>query len=134
MKHRHTHTCIMYTCKYCSFIITKSCGWPRNVYVSRWSLVEEIRYYWYTLITALLFPEYDSEEVVTYEEVELLYPSTTSLSRPIVLVGPLGVGKTALQRRLVQSDVNQYQIPTQRRWIWCLDQSFVILIVLLLIN
>lgn len=44
--------------------------------------------------------DYEQEDVKTYEEVARLYPRT-DLHRPIVLIGPPGVGRNELKRRLI---------------------------------
>ncbi|XP_057335328.1 uncharacterized protein LOC130674055 isoform X2 [Microplitis mediator] len=45
--------------------------------------------------------DYDSEEVLTYEEVALYYPRA-SHKRPIVLIGPPNIGRHELRQRLMQ--------------------------------
>lgn len=47
------------------------------------------------------FPEYDSEEILTYEEVGLYYPRA-SHKRPIVLIGPPNIGRHELRQRLME--------------------------------
>uniref|UniRef100_A0A0C9RKW7 MPP5_0 protein n=1 Tax=Fopius arisanus TaxID=64838 RepID=A0A0C9RKW7_9HYME len=47
------------------------------------------------------FGNYDSEEVLTYEEVALYYPRA-SHKRPIVLIGPPNIGRHELRQRLMQ--------------------------------
>lgn len=44
--------------------------------------------------------DYEQEELKTYEEVARLYPRS-DLFRPIVLIGPPGVGRNELKRRLI---------------------------------
>lgn len=51
---------------------------------------------------------YDSEEIITYEEVQLYYPKP-EFPRPIVLVGPHGVGRNELKRRLMSSNTDKFQ-------------------------
>lgn len=53
------------------------------------------------LIKYLHFPDYDSEEVLTYEEVALYYPRANH-KRPIVLIGPPNIGRHELRQRLMQ--------------------------------
>ncbi|KAL4217503.1 MAGUK p55 subfamily member 7 [Mactra antiquata] len=43
--------------------------------------------------------EYDLDEIPTYEEVELFHP-TSGKFRPVVLIGPPGVGRNELKRRI----------------------------------
>ncbi|XP_076757238.1 uncharacterized protein LOC143427190 isoform X5 [Xylocopa sonorina] len=45
--------------------------------------------------------DYDSEEVLTYEEVALYYPRANH-KRPIVLIGPPNIGRHELRQRLMQ--------------------------------
>ncbi|XP_053997932.1 uncharacterized protein LOC128886794 [Hylaeus anthracinus] len=45
--------------------------------------------------------DYDSEEVLTYEEVALYYPKADH-KRPIVLIGPPNIGRHELRQRLMQ--------------------------------
>lgn len=54
--------------------------------------------------------DFDREEVATYEEVARLYPRP-GLPRPIVLVGPPGVGRNELKRRLMALDVEKFRTP-----------------------
>ncbi|XP_063237945.1 MAGUK p55 subfamily member 7 isoform X3 [Bacillus rossius redtenbacheri] len=55
--------------------------------------------------------DFDREEVATYEEVAKLYPRP-GLHRPLVLIGPPGVGRNELKRRLVATDPDKYKTPT----------------------
>lgn len=54
--------------------------------------------------------DFDREEVPTYEEVAKLYPRP-SLYRPVVLIGPPGVGRNELKRRLMATDSEKYKTP-----------------------
>lgn len=54
--------------------------------------------------------DFDREEVPTYEEVAKLYPRP-GLLRPIVLIGPPGVGRNELKRRLIATDPEKYRTP-----------------------
>ncbi|XP_053631225.2 MAGUK p55 subfamily member 7 isoform X1 [Cherax quadricarinatus] len=54
--------------------------------------------------------DFDREEVATYEEVARLYPRP-GLPRPIVLIGPPGVGRNELKRRLMSIDVDKFRTP-----------------------
>lgn len=47
--------------------------------------------------------DFDREEIATYEEVARLFPRTGRY-RPIVLIGPPGVGRNELKRRLVAAE------------------------------
>lgn len=52
--------------------------------------------------------DFDRELISTYEEVAKLYPRP-GLHRPIVLIGPPGVGRNELKRRLVASDPDKFK-------------------------
>ncbi|KAI5735141.1 hypothetical protein M8J77_014757 [Diaphorina citri] len=51
--------------------------------------------------------DFDREEIPTYEEVAKLYPMET-LRRPVVLIGPSGVGRSELKRRLIALDPDKF--------------------------
>lgn len=52
--------------------------------------------------------DFDRDLISTYEEVAKLYPRP-GLHRPIVLIGPPGVGRNELKRRLVASDPDKFK-------------------------
>lgn len=52
--------------------------------------------------------DFDREEIATYEEVAKLYPRP-GLHRPIVLLGPPGVGRNELKRRLIAADSDHFR-------------------------
>nr|CAD7197717.1 unnamed protein product [Timema douglasi] len=54
--------------------------------------------------------DFDREEIATYEEVAKLYPRP-GLQRPVVLIGPPGVGRNELKRRLIATDPDKYKTP-----------------------
>ncbi|XP_044589048.1 MAGUK p55 subfamily member 7 isoform X4 [Cotesia glomerata] len=54
--------------------------------------------------------DFDREEIPTYEEVAKLYPRP-GLYRPVVLIGPPGVGRNELKRRLLVTDPDKYKTP-----------------------
>lgn len=54
--------------------------------------------------------DFDREEIPTYEEVAKLYPRP-GLYRPVVLIGPPGVGRNELKRRLMATDAEKYKTP-----------------------
>ncbi|XP_014262034.1 MAGUK p55 subfamily member 7 isoform X6 [Cimex lectularius] len=54
--------------------------------------------------------DFAREELATYEEVAKLYPRP-GLYRPLALVGPPGVGRNELKRRLIATDPNKYRSP-----------------------
>ncbi|XP_018366975.1 PREDICTED: uncharacterized protein LOC108763647 isoform X2 [Trachymyrmex cornetzi] len=55
----------------------------------------------YPLYATTAIDDYDSEEVLTYEEVALYYPRANH-KRPIVLIGPPNIGRHELRQRLMQ--------------------------------
>ncbi|XP_051164787.1 uncharacterized protein LOC127283756 isoform X2 [Leptopilina boulardi] len=55
----------------------------------------------YPLYATTSIDDYDSEEVLTYEEVALYYPRANH-KRPIVLIGPPNIGRHELRQRLMQ--------------------------------
>ncbi|XP_060534700.1 MAGUK p55 subfamily member 7 isoform X2 [Cylas formicarius] len=55
--------------------------------------------------------DFDRETIATYEEVAKLYPRP-GVYRPIVLIGPPGVGRNELKRRLIDTDPEKYRTPT----------------------
>lgn len=61
------------------------------------------------MYNALDCDNFDSEEMVTYEEVARLYPRPGYQQRPLVLVGPRGVGRSELQKRLVTAAPDKYR-------------------------
>lgn len=54
--------------------------------------------------------DFDREEIATYEEVAKLYPRP-GIYRPIVLIGPPGVGRNELRRRLIALQPDKYKSP-----------------------
>ncbi|VVC32596.1 Hypothetical protein CINCED_3A020049 [Cinara cedri] len=54
--------------------------------------------------------DYDREDIATYEEVVKLYPRP-ELPRPIVLIGPPGVGRNELKRRIMEINPDKYHTP-----------------------
>ena len=52
--------------------------------------------------------EFDRQEIPTYEEVARLMPYP-AVPRPIVLIGPPGVGRNELKRRLIALDPDKYR-------------------------
>lgn len=52
--------------------------------------------------------DYDRDEIPTYEEVAKLYPRPGQF-RPVVLIGPPGVGRNELKRRLIELDPDKYK-------------------------
>ncbi|XP_018403562.1 PREDICTED: uncharacterized protein LOC108780369 isoform X2 [Cyphomyrmex costatus] len=55
----------------------------------------------YPLYATTAIDDYDSEEVLTYEELGLYYPRANH-KRPIVLIGPPNIGRHELRQRLMQ--------------------------------
>ncbi|KAJ9599917.1 hypothetical protein L9F63_009745 [Diploptera punctata] len=60
--------------------------------------------------------DFDREEIATYEEVAKLYPRP-GLYRPVVLIGPPGVGRNELKRRLIATDPDKYKTPTPCKYV-----------------
>lgn len=60
--------------------------------------------------------DYDSEEVLTYEEVALYYPRANH-KRPIVLIGPPNIGRHELRQRLMQ-DSEKFAAAIPRKFIF----------------
>ncbi|KAH3748021.1 MAGUK p55 subfamily member 7-like [Dreissena polymorpha] len=56
----------------------------------------------------LLRREYDVEDIPTYEEVDLYQPNA-DVFRPVVLIGPPGVGRHELKRRLLSHDPDLFE-------------------------
>ncbi|XP_025417089.1 MAGUK p55 subfamily member 7 isoform X5 [Sipha flava] len=54
--------------------------------------------------------DYDREDIATYEEVVKLYPRP-EFPRPIVLIGPPGVGRNELKRRIMELNPDKYHTP-----------------------
>ena len=63
--------------------------------------------------------DFDREEIPTYEEVARLFPRP-GVFRPIVLIGPPGVGRNELKRRLMALESERYKatIPRKLSLIW----------------
>ena len=57
--------------------------------------------------------DFDREEIATYEEVTRLFPRPGAF-RPIVLIGPPGVGRNELKRRLMALDNDRYKATVPR--------------------
>lgn len=55
--------------------------------------------------------DFDREEIPTYEEVAKLFPRP-GVYRPIILIGPPGVGRNELRRRLIATDPEKFRTPT----------------------
>ena len=58
--------------------------------------------------------DYDREEIATYEEVARLFPRP-GVFRPVVLIGPPGVGRNELKRRLIALDPERYKATVPRK-------------------
>ncbi len=63
--------------------------------------------------------DFDRQEIATYEEVARLMPYP-AVPRPIVLIGPPGVGRNELKRRLIALDPDKF-----RTTIPCINQFFL---------
>ena len=58
--------------------------------------------------------DFDREEIATYEEVARLFPRA-GFFRPIVLVGPPGVGRNEIKRRIMSMDNDRYRMTIPRK-------------------
>jgi len=56
---------------------------------------------------------FDLDEVPTYEPVARLFPRP-GFHRPIVLVGPPGVGRNEIKRRIVSTDPDRFMLTVPR--------------------
>ncbi|XP_062434092.1 protein PALS1 isoform X3 [Rhea pennata] len=54
-----------------------------------------------------LIPDYDNEEILTYEEMSL-YHQPANRKRPIVLIGPQNCGQNELRQRLMNNEVDRF--------------------------
>ena len=59
--------------------------------------------------------DFDREEIATYEEVARLFPRP-GVFRPVVLIGPPGVGRNELKRRLMALDPDRYKATVPRKY------------------
>ena len=59
--------------------------------------------------------DFDREEIATYEEVARLFPRP-GVFRPVVLIGPPGVGRNELKRRLIALDPDRYKATVPREY------------------
>ncbi|QQP57272.1 Uncharacterized protein FKW44_002198, partial [Caligus rogercresseyi] len=58
--------------------------------------------------------EFDKDEIPTYEEVARLFPRPGAF-RPIVLVGPPGVGRNEIKRRIIALDSDRHKATVPRK-------------------
>ena len=58
--------------------------------------------------------DFDREDIATYEEVARLFPRP-GVFRPVVLIGPPGVGRNELKRRLIALDSDRYKATVPRK-------------------
>ena len=68
--------------------------------------------------------DFDREEIATYEEVARLFPRP-GVFRPVVLIGPPGVGRNELKRRLIALDPERYKATVPRKFVHKIIQSFL---------
>ncbi|KAH9491777.1 MAGUK p55 sub member 7, partial [Bulinus truncatus] len=63
----------------------------------------------YHIVQSGVFSDFDTDEIPTYEEVELYCPKQPlKYFRPIIFIGPPGVGRNELKRRLKASNPNHF--------------------------
>ena len=55
------------------------------------------------------------DRIATYEEVARLFPRP-GVFRPVVLIGPPGVGRNELKRRLIALDSERYKATVPRKY------------------
>ena len=58
--------------------------------------------------------DFDREEIATYEEVARLFPRA-GYFRPIVLIGPPGVGRNELKRRIIALESDRFKATVPRK-------------------
>ena len=74
--------------------------------------------------------DFDREEIATYEEVARLFPRP-GVFRPVVLIGPPGVGRNELKRRLIALDPDRYKATVPREYklelnnIMCINYNLI---------
>ncbi len=86
-----------------------------------------------TFLTYLYFADsddFDREEVATYEAVARLFPRS-GFFRPVVLVGPPGVGRNEVKRRILAMDPDRFRTTIPREFLSILIGGFSFFIVLL---
>ncbi|XP_003741984.1 MAGUK p55 subfamily member 7 [Galendromus occidentalis] len=52
---------------------------------------------------------FDHDHIATYEEVSLLMSSQLTFMRPLILIGPPGVGRNELKRRMIATNPNLFR-------------------------
>jgi len=57
---------------------------------------------------------FDLYDIPTYEEVARLFP-IPGIFRPIVLIGPPGVGRSELKKKLTSMDKERFQLTIPRK-------------------
>ncbi|XP_059176365.1 MAGUK p55 subfamily member 7-like, partial [Physella acuta] len=87
---------------------------PRSISPCRYSpkipKQKRLRKTMYHIVQSGVFSDFDTDEIPTYEEVELYRPKKPLKSfRPIILIGPPGVGRNELKRRLKASNPNHFE-------------------------
>ncbi|XP_012936845.1 MAGUK p55 subfamily member 7 isoform X2 [Aplysia californica] len=87
---------------------------PRSISPCRYSpkipRQKRLRKTMYHIVQSGVFSEYDTDEIPTYEEVELYRPiHPLKIFRPIIFIGPPGVGRNELKRRLKASNPQHFE-------------------------
>lgn len=59
---------------------------------------------------------FDHDYIATYEEVSLLMSSQLTFMRPLVLIGPPGVGRNELKRRMIATNPNLFKTTVPRKF------------------
>ncbi|KAK0067259.1 MAGUK p55 subfamily member 7 isoform X2, partial [Biomphalaria pfeifferi] len=87
---------------------------PRSISPCRYSpkipKQKRLRKTMYHIVQSGVFSDFDTDEIATYEEVELFSPKQPlKVFRPIIFIGPPGVGRNELKRRLRASNPNHFE-------------------------
>lgn len=79
-----------------------------------WNNVKEL--FW-NFVLGFFFsnPDYDNEEILTYEEMSL-YHQPANRKRPIVLIGPQNCGQNELRLRLLNSEADRFGTAVPRMY------------------
>ena len=68
--------------------------------------------------------EFDREEIPTYEDVARLFPRP-GVFRPIVMIGPPGVGRNELKRRLMAMEPERCKATIPRKFLKSIYGKFI---------
>ncbi|KAK3798965.1 hypothetical protein RRG08_009159 [Elysia crispata] len=87
---------------------------PRSISPCRYSpkipKQTRLRKTMYHIVQSGVFSDFDTDEIPTYEEVELYRPKQPlKVFRPIIFIGPPGIGRNELKRRLKASSPQHFE-------------------------